>query len=154
MGTPIRSARTRILCRPHTRRTTWTRPPPSMSASSIPLPRPTSSSSTPTDTTLLAPNTTHADGTYADVRLPLGWKERRTPDGRPYFVDHHTRTTTWNDPRRSFASASAASTNALANRAVLGPLPSGWEIRMASTRRIYFVNNNTRTNIWDDPRLP
>ena len=139
----------------NTRRTTWTRPPPSMSASSMPLPRPTSSSSsTATDTTLLAPNTTNADGTYADVRLPLGWEERRTPDGRPYFVDHHTRTTTWNDPRRSSVSASAASTNALANRAALGPLPSGWEMRMTSTRRIYFVDHNTRTTTWDDPRLP
>ncbi|KAF7330374.1 hypothetical protein MVEN_02475800 [Mycena venus] len=36
---------------------------------------------------------------YADVPLPLGWEERRTPEGRPYFVDHRTRTTTWVDPR-------------------------------------------------------
>ena len=139
----------------NTRRTTWTRPPPSMSASSIPLPRTTSTTaSANTDSTLLAPNTTNADGTYADVRLPLGWEERRTPDGRPYFVDHHTRTTTWNDPRRTSASISAASSNALANRSALGPLPSGWEMRMTSTRRIYFVDHNTRTTTWDDPRLP
>ncbi|KAH9989537.1 hypothetical protein BJV77DRAFT_1016981 [Russula vinacea] len=113
----------------NTRSTTWTRPP--SHASSI------------------APN-----GTYADVRLPLGWEERRAADGRPYFVDHHTRTTTWNDPRRTSASAAAATTTALANRAALGPLPSGWEMRMTSTRRIYFVDHNTRTTTWDDPRLP
>jgi E3 ubiquitin-protein ligase NEDD4 len=102
----------------------------------------------------LTPNATNADGTYADVRLPLGWEERRTPDGRPYFVDHHTRTTTWQDPRRASASAAAATTTAIANRAALGPLPSGWEMRMTSTRRIYFVDHNTRTTTWDDPRLP
>ena len=128
----------------NTRSTTWTRPP--SHASSI----------TPSQATeeILTPNTTNADGTYADVRLPLGWEERRAADGRPYFVDHHTRTTTWNDPRRTSASAAAATTTALANRAALGPLPSGWEMRMTSTRRIYFVDHNTRTTTWDDPRLP
>jgi E3 ubiquitin-protein ligase NEDD4 len=87
--------------------------------------------------------------------LPLGWEERRTPNGLPYFVDHHTRTTTWNDPRRTSASAAAAATTAaLANLTALGALPSGWEMRMTSTRRIYFVDHNTHTTTWDDPRLP
>ena len=31
--------------------------------------------------------------------LPTGWEQRFTPEGRPFFVDHRTRTTTWNDPR-------------------------------------------------------
>jgi E3 ubiquitin-protein ligase NEDD4 len=137
----------------HTTRTTWTRPPPSMSAASMPLPA-SARATTTTESAILSPNATNADGTYAEVRLPLGWEERRTPDGRPYFVDHHTRTTTWNDPRRNSSSVSAASNNALANRAALGPLPSGWEMRMTSTRRIYFVDHNTRTTTWDDPRLP
>jgi E3 ubiquitin-protein ligase NEDD4 len=134
----------------NTRSTTWTRPvsqpPPAMA--------PHNPGATQASEEILTPNTTNADGTYADVRLPLGWEERRASDGRPYFVDHHTRTTTWNDPRRTSASAAAATTTALANRAALGPLPSGWEMRMTSTRRIYFVDHNTRTTTWDDPRLP
>lgn len=32
--------------------------------------------------------------------LPAGWEERFTPQGRPYYVDHNSRTTTWVDPRR------------------------------------------------------
>ncbi|KAI9224517.1 C2 domain-containing protein, partial [Blastocladiella britannica] len=32
--------------------------------------------------------------------LPAGWESRMTPEGRVYFVDHNTRTTTWVDPRR------------------------------------------------------
>jgi E3 ubiquitin-protein ligase NEDD4 len=131
----------------NTRSTTWTRPP----SHSSPIAPHNPSQATEE---ILTPNTTNADGTYADVRLPLGWEERRAADGRPYFVDHHTRTTTWNDPRRTSASAAAATTTALANRAALGPLPSGWEMRMTSTRRIYFVDHNTRTTTWDDPRLP
>ena len=130
----------------NSRSTTWTRPT-AQSPAVAPTP-------TPATDDALAPNTTNADGTYADVRLPLGWEERRTPDGRPYFVDHHTRTTTWHDPRRTSVSAAAATTTAIANRAALGPLPSGWEMRMTSTRRIYFVDHNTRTTTWDDPRLP
>lgn len=31
--------------------------------------------------------------------LPLGWEMRLSPNGRVYFVDNHTKTTTWNDPR-------------------------------------------------------
>ncbi|KAI9453960.1 hypothetical protein BJY52DRAFT_1286352 [Lactarius psammicola] len=27
-------------------------------------------------------------------------------------------------------------------------------MRLASTRRIYYVDHNTRTTTWDDPRLP
>jgi hypothetical protein len=30
-----------------------------------------------------------------------------TPDGRTYFVDHNTRTTTWSDPRTGAAAAPA-----------------------------------------------
>ncbi len=37
---------------------------------------------------------------------------------------------------------------------LLGPLPSGWEMRMTSAGRIYFVDHNSRITTWDDPRLP
>ncbi|KIM30189.1 hypothetical protein M408DRAFT_22230 [Serendipita vermifera MAFF 305830] len=33
-------------------------------------------------------------------------------------------------------------------------LPSGWETKLSTTGRVYFVNNNTKTTTWDDPRLP
>ena len=33
-----------------------------------------------------------------------------------------------------------------------GPLPSGWEMRLMKNDRIYFVDHNTRTTTWDDPR--
>ena len=31
---------------------------------------------------------------------------------------------------------------------------SGWEMRLTSTARVYFVDHNTKTTTWDDPRLP
>ena len=31
--------------------------------------------------------------------LPLGWEVRVDPSGRPFFIDHNTRSTTYDDPR-------------------------------------------------------
>ncbi|TRM61757.1 hypothetical protein BD626DRAFT_558362 [Schizophyllum amplum] len=91
--------------------------------------------------------------------LPHGWEERYTPEGRPYYVDHNTRTTTWVDPRRQTiirvmgpnGQGSALQPQTISQ---LGPLPSGWEMRLTSTARVYFVDHNTKTTTWDDPRLP
>ncbi|KAJ1559426.1 hypothetical protein HK405_010681 [Cladochytrium tenue] len=36
----------------------------------------------------------------------------------------------------------------------LGPLPSGWEMRITNNNRVYFVDHNSKITTWDDPRLP
>lgn len=91
--------------------------------------------------------------------LPPGWEQRHTPEARPYFVDHNTRTTTWVDPRRQQyirMYGNTAGAPSIQNLPVsqLGPLPSGWEMRLTNTARVYFVDHNTKTTTWDDPRLP
>ncbi|RPA91244.1 HECT-domain-containing protein [Choiromyces venosus 120613-1] len=91
--------------------------------------------------------------------LPPGWEQRHTPEGRSYYVDHNTRTTTWVDPRRQQyirMYGSNTGTPSIQNLPVsqLGPLPSGWEMRLTNTARVYFVDHNTKTTTWDDPRLP
>ena len=92
--------------------------------------------------------------------LPSGWEQRHTPEGRPYFVDHNTRTTTWVDPRRQqyirMYGQNAPGNTTVQHQPVsqLGPLPSGWEMRLTNTARVYFVDHNTKTTTWDDPRLP
>lgn len=94
--------------------------------------------------------------------LPAGWEQRHTPEGRAYFVDHNTRTTTWVDPRRQqYIRMYGQNTQNGSNTTVqqqpvsqLGPLPSGWEMRLTNTARVYFVDHNTKTTTWDDPRLP
>ena len=64
-------------------------------------------------------NTTPITGPLTDIPLPLGWEERCTLQGRPYFVDHHTRTTTWIDPRRTMQHPpSAVSTDYLPGRII------------------------------------
>jgi E3 ubiquitin-protein ligase NEDD4 len=91
--------------------------------------------------------------------LPAGWEERYTPEGRPYYVDHNTRTTTWVDPRRQTVirvMGPNGQNTSLQPQTIsqLGPLPSGWEMRLTSTARVYFVDHNTKTTTWDDPRMP
>jgi len=150
----------------NTRQTTWHRPQPGAQSSQPTASRPASQVSTPhgpartpsaiqTSVVTSPGSSTPASSTgpYADIPLPLGWEERRTPEGRPYFVDHHTRTTTWTDPRRATQPPPSAVVRPVTNPN-LGPLPSGWEMRLTSTGRVYFVDHNTRTTSWDDPRLP
>ncbi|KAI9883191.1 MAG: hypothetical protein M1823_005048 [Watsoniomyces obsoletus] len=97
--------------------------------------------------------------TSGSGELPPGWEQRSTPEGRPYFVDHNTRTTTWVDPRRQqyirmYAQNANNATIQQQPVSQLGPLPSGWEMRLTNTARVYFVDHNTKTTTWDDPRLP
>ncbi|XP_030906357.1 NEDD4-like E3 ubiquitin-protein ligase WWP1 isoform X2 [Melopsittacus undulatus] len=106
--------------------------------------------------------------------LPPGWERRVDDRGRVYYVDHNTRTTTWQRPtmesvrnfeqwqsqrnqlqgamqqfnQRYLYSASMLS----AENDPLGPLPPGWERRVDSNDRVYFVNHNTKTTQWEDPR--
>lgn len=98
--------------------------------------------------------------TAGSGEMPVGWEQRYTPEGRVYFVDHNTRTTTWVDPRRQqyirMYGHTAGGSGTVQQQPVsqLGPLPSGWEMRLTNTARVYFVDHNTKTTTWDDPRLP
>ncbi|XP_015439574.1 PREDICTED: transcriptional coactivator YAP1 isoform X1 [Dufourea novaeangliae] len=94
--------------------------------------------------------------------LPHGWEQARTPEGQIYFLNHLTRTTTWEDPRKTAAAANVAAvaaavdngktTSAATNS--LGPLPDGWEQARTPEGEIYFINHQTRTTSWFDPRIP
>ncbi|KAG0058420.1 hypothetical protein BGZ89_001298 [Linnemannia elongata] len=123
-------------------------------------PQPAASSPMPQNATGLAPISLNST-TAGSGPLPAGWEQRLTPEGRPYYVDHNTRSTTWVDPRRQqFVRMSdpRSSTNQVAVHqqpvSQLGALPSGWEMRLTNTARVYFVDHNTKTTTWDDPRLP
>uniref|UniRef100_A0A2A4JUU4 E3 ubiquitin-protein ligase n=1 Tax=Heliothis virescens TaxID=7102 RepID=A0A2A4JUU4_HELVI len=87
--------------------------------------------------------------------LPPGWSMQRAPNGRIFFIDHNQKTTTWIDPRTGCASSlptpSVAASAAEADE--LGALPEGWEERVHTDGRIFFIDHNTRTTQWEDPRL-
>lgn len=62
--------------------------------------------------------------------MPPGFEMRFDQSGRPYYVDHNTKTTSWERPH---------------------PLPSGWEKRTDERGRVYYVDHNTRTTTWQRP---
>nr|WGL47553.1 E3 ubiquitin-protein ligase NEDD4 [Flammulina filiformis] len=136
-----------------TRTTTWHRPTERSPASARPPP-PTTAQARSASIAATAPTTPGTASSITDIPLPSGWEERRTPEGRPYFVDHQSRTTTWVDPRRSAVPPPSAAAVPVPDTQQLGPIPSGWEMRLTSTNRVYFVDHNTRTTTWEDPRLP
>lgn len=130
-------------------------------------PRTSTSNSTPTRTSSSRQATAAPD----DRPLPAGWEKRSATDGRIYFVDHNTRTTTWIDPRPRpppptppvivpptpvAPTPAAAPTPAqptttvdlsklTVTEAQLGPLPSGWEVRVTPNGKKYWVDHNVRS---------
>uniref|UniRef100_A0A667WKV7 E3 ubiquitin-protein ligase n=1 Tax=Myripristis murdjan TaxID=586833 RepID=A0A667WKV7_9TELE len=89
--------------------------------------------------------------TYECGLMPAGWEVRSAPSGRPFFIDHNTKTTTWEDPRLKIPVHMRRRPSL--DPADLGPLPPGWEERVHSDGRIFYIDHNTRTTQWDDPRL-
>ncbi|XP_053625503.1 E3 ubiquitin-protein ligase Su(dx) [Plodia interpunctella] len=66
----------------------------------------------------------------AEEPLPQGWEMRYDVYGRRYYVDHNTRSTSWERPQ---------------------PLPPGWEVRRDARGRVYYVDHNSRTTTWQRP---
>uniref|UniRef100_A0A4W6BRX7 E3 ubiquitin-protein ligase n=1 Tax=Lates calcarifer TaxID=8187 RepID=A0A4W6BRX7_LATCA len=112
--------------------------------------------------------------------LPPGWEEKRDNKGRRYYVNHNSRVTTWTRPlvqKTSEAAAAPAQSTAglpqspTPSQPPMSPevspqhtpspeathesgfLPAGWEVRSAPNGRPFFIDHNTKTTTWEDPRL-
>ncbi|XP_070992924.1 NEDD4-like E3 ubiquitin-protein ligase WWP2 isoform X2 [Oncorhynchus clarkii lewisi] len=115
-------------------------PPPSSPPAQSPAPSSSSPSPGLDGTTLPPPTEAPPAGANPDPAnpttatepvpelLPTGWEQRVLPHGRVYYVDHNTKTTTWERP-----------------------LPPGWEKRVDQRGRFYYVDHNTRTTTWQRP---
>ncbi|XP_062317218.1 NEDD4-like E3 ubiquitin-protein ligase WWP2 isoform X2 [Osmerus eperlanus] len=99
-------------------------PPPGPDASG-PAPPPPAADAGPAGANPDQPNAPTEPPTES---LPAGWEQRVLPHGRLYYVDHNTKTTTWERP-----------------------LPPGWEKRVDQRGRFYYVDHNTRTTTWQRP---
>lgn len=123
-------------------------PPPATQPPSQP-PSHRFSTSQPVPTSL---NLTETDGAGSSSRsqveapespLPAGWSSGKDPSsGRTFYIDHNSRSTSWNKPKKRSDGLSAA----------LGPLPAGWEMRDTQNGRPFFINHRTKETSWHDPR--
>ncbi|AWP01621.1 putative E3 ubiquitin-protein ligase NEDD4 [Scophthalmus maximus] len=140
----------------NSRATTWTRPliqKTSEAAAAPPSGSGSSQSPTPSQSTIspeVSPQHTPSPEATSGF-LPAGWEVRSAPNGRPFFIDHNTKTTSWEDPRLKIP-VNMRKRPSL-DPADLGPLPPGWEERVHSDGRIFYIDHNTRATQWDDPRL-
>ncbi|XP_033125340.1 E3 ubiquitin-protein ligase Su(dx)-like [Anneissia japonica] len=102
----------------------------------LPPPPPSSSGTTTTTTPSVSqtnggtPTPPPNSNTAGSEGLPPGWERRTDQQGRAYYVDHNSHSTTWTRPQ---------------------PLPSGWERRHDPQGRVYYVDHNTRTTTWQRP---
>jgi NEDD4-like E3 ubiquitin-protein ligase WWP1 len=79
-------------------------------------------------------------GDVTEQPLPEGWQRMFDNQGRSYFVNHLSKTTQWEDPRR------------MNNSIFDTPLPSGFEMRYTKQGQVYFFDHNTKTMTFEDPR--
>uniref|UniRef100_A0A8C7QWZ9 E3 ubiquitin-protein ligase n=1 Tax=Oncorhynchus mykiss TaxID=8022 RepID=A0A8C7QWZ9_ONCMY len=113
--------------------------------------------------------------------LPPGWEEKQDSKSRPYYVNHNSRITTWTRPLIQVGCIPPFITSDAAAQAVLsqnvtvyqppmlspegspqhspgsqrerGFMPAGWEVRNAPNGKPFFIDHNTKTTSWEDPRL-
>ena len=92
--------------------------------------------------------------------LPPGWEMAKTPTGQLYFMNHITKTTQWEDPRKAMHQQMMkqlnAGTHSPRNVASptpdLGALPDGWEQSTTAEGEQYYIYHPTKTTTWYDPR--
>jgi len=100
--------------------------------------------------------------------LPPGWEKATTPAGQIYFMNHITKSTQWEDPRKAINNQRLKQLNGTASprsavsplpqnaqgQLQLGELPHGWEQSVTEQGEIYFIHHQTKKTTWFDPRIP
>lgn len=129
-----------------------------MSQTDLTDPASTLDTSTNDSSNQLATTVSRKSLSSTEPAMPEGWSMQIAPNGRVFFIDHCSKTTTWYDPRTgkpSHVPKQEDIPNRPRNTYVddLGPLPDGWEERVHSDGRIFFIDHNNKTTQWEDPRL-
>jgi len=109
-------------------------------------------------------------GGGCDAPLPPGWEMAKTPNGTLYFMNHITRTTQWEDPRKTMkiemlaglpggtdssraAGSPVSEQQQQKQQQQLGPLKDGWEQTFTPQGTAYFIHHPSKRTTWEDPRL-
>ncbi|XP_043928509.1 protein WWC3 isoform X2 [Protopterus annectens] len=83
----------------------------------------------------------------SELPLPPGWEEARDYDGRPFYIDHNTKQTSWIDPRDRV-------TKPLTFADCVGDeLPLGWEVVYdQQIGGVYYIDHINQITQIEDPR--
>lgn len=82
-----------------------------------------------------------------ELPLPEGWEQARDFDGKVYYIDHTSRTTSWIDPRDRYTKPLTFAD------CISDELPLGWEEAYDPQVGDYFIDHNTKTTQIEDPRV-
>uniref|UniRef100_F6X2F2 WW and C2 domain containing 1 n=1 Tax=Ornithorhynchus anatinus TaxID=9258 RepID=F6X2F2_ORNAN len=82
-----------------------------------------------------------------ELPLPRGWEEARDFDGKVYYIDHTSRTTSWIDPRDRYTKPLTFAD------CISDELPLGWEEAYDPQVGDYYIDHNTKTTQIEDPRV-
>ncbi|XP_034961055.2 protein KIBRA [Zootoca vivipara] len=82
-----------------------------------------------------------------ELPLPEGWEEARDYDGKVYYIDHATKTTSWVDPRDRYTKPLTFAD------CISDELPLGWEEAYDPQVGVYYIDHNTQTTQIEDPRV-
>lgn len=82
-----------------------------------------------------------------ELPLPQGWEQARDFDGKVYYIDHASRTTSWIDPRDRYTKPLTFAD------CISDELPLGWEEAYDPQVGDYFIDHNTKTTQIEDPRV-
>ncbi|XP_034262066.1 protein KIBRA [Pantherophis guttatus] len=82
-----------------------------------------------------------------ELPLPEGWEEARDYDGKVYYIDHATKTTSWVDPRDRYTKPLTFAD------CICDELPLGWEEAYDPQVGNYYIDHNTKTTQIEDPRV-
>ena len=123
------------------------------------------------------PNLT-TDATISQVPLSSHWEEFTDSDGRTFYANHATRSTSWrradaeiegdgsdiqaglppawqepidSDGRTYYANHESRTTTFDRPEGLVGVLPAGWELLRNTEGLAYFADHNTHTTTWRNP---
>uniref|UniRef100_A0A0K8TQ71 WW domain-containing protein n=1 Tax=Tabanus bromius TaxID=304241 RepID=A0A0K8TQ71_TABBR len=81
--------------------------------------------------------------------LPPGWEQARTVEGQIYYLNHITRTTQWEDPRKQLAQQAALAQHQSAESLLRSPIQQTADyLQRASSLTSRQETSNTNTNNW------
>lgn len=96
--------------------------------------------------------------------LPSGWSRQFDNFGRSYYIDHNSRTTSWQRPQnpvsavemeRRQSDAIDTQRRLFDQRVEASPvqndLPPGWERRLAPNGHYYYIDHTTQRTTWTHP---